>query len=1039
MSQLALLSPPGVALKPPALPVIESRSEELKPFEFQDRMVNELYAHIKSNVRQVLMIAPTGAGKAQPLDSMVLTPAGYKPMASLAVGDLVTGRNGYPCRVTGVFPQGDKEVYRVTMSDGSSTLCCDDHLWNVQSVYDRADHGVNFWRTKSLKQIRETQFIRRKVGDRNSRELTPRYRVPMVYPVQFFPVKEPLPFDAYGLGLLLGDGIMSRDRAVGFSCPDVQLQDALSSILPYPCRLTVHQGQTNDFDFRIVAGCRNGRNYNPMLEIIRSFGLDGHRSDQKIIPEMYLYASVNDRLSILQGLFDTDGCPQGSGGVEYVTTSKVMADQVRFLVQSLGGTIATSEKIPTFIYKEEKRTGQVAYRMRIKLPRGIAPFRLDRKAEKYNATFQDRFAVRRMIENIELVGTMPCQCISVDAPDQLYVTDDFIVTHNTFLATLVMKDATVKARKPIRCVFLVDLNCLIGQTVSELESFGVSCAVLQGSRSTSKKAKAKIDNSRVIVASLQTITARMKRKPLRDILGDVGLFFEDECHTTSQSRLADALREEYKIGTVFVGLTATPWLPGTKKWLGQKYDAKVVAPSVSELIRMGRVVPAQTFSIDGILDVQHLDIDAATGDFSGEQQANQIGQKATLEQIVSEWQRLGQGRSTVAYCPKVQSAKELAEEFNANGIVAEYQCGETDLGVNGKAEHEAGIHTRAAQDYRLHVGVTKVVCSVGTQTKGWNLKSLGCVMMVRATNSPSLFVQCSGRGSRTCDSVYWAPDVWGNPGGKKDNYILLDFGGNLSRFAPRGISPNTLGENPDRDYDISEPRQRKVEIEYKYCSECDEKKERKLLQFVKICPNCGHEFGSKDKDQIGLELDIELKEWFDEKSAYQAAFARAKRRACFNQNLSPDWASEEFYKKFGFIAPASWQLHAVINDRVLGRAVTDDDRAEFLEYLLDHQPDSKHQKLWLIHHFFLEFGEHYNPKVHKPRKKSKADLTAEKGWWTVLDLPNKRCNLKQLKGAYRKLAKQWHLDTADDDTLEKMKQINAAYEEGKKFLSGGDR
>jgi superfamily II DNA or RNA helicase len=963
----------------------------------------------------------------------------------------------------------------------------------------------------------------------------------------------------------------------------------------------------------------------------------------------------------------------------------------------------------------------------------------------------------------------------------------------TALASWVLKDATIKARKPIRCVFLVDLNCLIDQTVAELEGLGVPCVVLQGARSRSKKAQKAIANSRVIVASVQTITARMEKQSLREILGDVGLFFEDECHSTSQSKLADAIREVYTTGTIVVGLTATPWLPGSKKWLGQKYDVKVIAPPVSELIRMGRVVPAQTFSVDGVLDVEHLDTDPKTGDFSDFQMASQVGKKANLDLIVSEWIRLGEGRSTVAYCPKVESARLLAEAFNAVDIPAEWQSGNTPLGVDGRAEHEAGILTRAAQNYRLDVGITKIVCSVGTQVKGWNLKSLGCVMVIRATNVASLFCldmeteiltfdgwkrcnevsaneivagfdrlngsirwvsalgkivrpvnesekmieyanhfanfrvsdqhnllwrrrdrnepgsewhlspaidlagrksefylpvsglqdapganltdaeirflglwitdgtlcsggraifiiqsehhtkqneyirqvladcefnytvrrnsghtqynetsprlwyyikrgrgvdgkrdpngvsrldpyldknlsplleklddrqlaifleavnigdghkfmttrqadgrcvdgkgnlytpqtyaitsgnrvfvdrlqslcvrrgfrcnvstrksgyfelkisignsrmiggsgasdraslqvsdpspeemvwcvetetgtlvtrrngksvimgncQMVGRGSRTCDRAYWAIDEWGNPGGKKQNYILLDCGGNLSRFAKDGLSPNTLGEVPDRDYDISQPRQRKQNEDdnVKYCPECDQGKERPLRLFVRLCPNCDHEFGNKDDDQISLDLDFELKEWFDQRGAFQAGWIRSKRRACFNQNLSPDTAAEEFHKKFGFIPPQSWQVRSILNDRVLGHPVTDDDVAEFIDYLLQHQPEQTNRaKIWFSHHWFLEFGEAYDPKKYKKRRKKQTkDTTA--GWWTIFGL-TRRCSMSELKSAYRRLSREFHPDLIGESGEAKMKEINAAYDAGKAFLNG---
>ena len=92
----------------------------------------------ESRPPRVLVYSFEGIGKAQPIDAQVLTPFGFVSMGELIVGDLVIGRNGSPCAVIGVFPQGSKLVYRVTMTDGAETECCDDHLWLMQAVDDKS-------------------------------------------------------------------------------------------------------------------------------------------------------------------------------------------------------------------------------------------------------------------------------------------------------------------------------------------------------------------------------------------------------------------------------------------------------------------------------------------------------------------------------------------------------------------------------------------------------------------------------------------------------------------------------------------------------------------------------------------------------------------------------------------------------------------------------------------------------------------------------------------------------------------------------------
>lgn len=71
-------------------------------------------------------------GNAQPLDAKVLTPAGYKAMRDVHVGDDVVTPKGTVTRVTGVYPRGTRHVYRVVCDDGAVARACDQHLWRVR-------------------------------------------------------------------------------------------------------------------------------------------------------------------------------------------------------------------------------------------------------------------------------------------------------------------------------------------------------------------------------------------------------------------------------------------------------------------------------------------------------------------------------------------------------------------------------------------------------------------------------------------------------------------------------------------------------------------------------------------------------------------------------------------------------------------------------------------------------------------------------------------------------------------------------------------
>jgi phosphate starvation-inducible PhoH-like protein len=137
-------------------------------------------------------------GRAQPLDSKVLTPAGWRPIGDLEAGDLVVGSDGLPTPVLGVYPQGRKDVYRVRTQDGASTRCCGEHLWTVTTRDDRG-------RGKPARVLETREMI----GNLRAAH-DHRYELPLVQPVEFEP--QPVPMDPHALGLLLGDGCLTASR-----------------------------------------------------------------------------------------------------------------------------------------------------------------------------------------------------------------------------------------------------------------------------------------------------------------------------------------------------------------------------------------------------------------------------------------------------------------------------------------------------------------------------------------------------------------------------------------------------------------------------------------------------------------------------------------------------------------------------------------------------------------------------------------------------------------------------------------------------------
>nr|WP_159939904.1 MULTISPECIES: PhoH family protein [unclassified Nocardiopsis] len=390
-------------------------------------------------------------GRAQPVHTNVLTPEGFRPIGDLRVGDLVVGSDGEPTPVLGVYPQGPKAVYRLTAQDGSSTLCSEDHLWSVRTRDDTRRGRPH--RVLTAKEILQS-------GLRSSHYR--KYELPLLSRPVEFPARE-VPMDAYALGLLLGDGCLTGSTTPSFSTEDPELAEALEALVP---GVRVNWKAGPDY---VVNRVRQPGDVitiaNPVTAVMRELGLCGTTSATKFVPEPYLYNSAEVRLALLQGLLDSDGGPVSQNGrtcrIQYRTASPGLASAVRFLVQSLGGVVYTRTRGSEGRAPGLARGRQVFHRhdthvLDLRLPEGVEPFRLGRKRDRYEATGGGR--PMRFIDSIEPAGTEECVCIQVAAQDSLYVTEDFLLTHNTLNDSFIILDEAQNTSPEQMKMFLTRLG-----------------------------------------------------------------------------------------------------------------------------------------------------------------------------------------------------------------------------------------------------------------------------------------------------------------------------------------------------------------------------------------------------------------------------------------------------------------------------------------------------------------------------------------------------------------------------------------------------
>lgn len=352
----------------------------------------------------LIVCMPPRVGKMVTNTTGVLTPCGWKQIGNMAVGDKIIGSDGKHYNVTGVFPQGKKDVYRVTFDDDTYVDAGLEHLWTVQT---RDDRKRNKERTVTTEEMIKNLYV-----DNGKRK---NYSIKYIKPSQFDDTLTNNDIHPYVLGVLLGDGCITKKRNFNITSVDVELIDKVSK----------------HCDFKIKSNGKAHRiSQADNLELqLKDLGLLGCYSDTKFIPKKYLYSSVENRVELLRGLMDTDGfTSKGSKSYcEYATVSEKLANDVCELARSLGGRVKMTTKIGSYKKDGVKIECKKVYRLFMNFA-DMNPFYIKRKADLF--TKRTSRCVK-YITSIELVGNEECTCIEVDSPDRLYIVDGHNLTHNT--------------------------------------------------------------------------------------------------------------------------------------------------------------------------------------------------------------------------------------------------------------------------------------------------------------------------------------------------------------------------------------------------------------------------------------------------------------------------------------------------------------------------------------------------------------------------------------------------------------------------------
>lgn len=363
-------------------------------------IANDMQALADDKLDLLAISLPPGCGKLLADDTPVMTADGWKRHGDLIVGDRVVGLDGNYKRVEYVFPKNVAN-YEVEFTNGDKIQCHGNHEW---VVYNRHTHKDEIRTTESmLNDVLET-------GEPNKRGHRYCFLLPFVDVMQG--AEKDLPVDAYVFGAWLGDGTTNKP-AVTICNTDVDIAIEFCK-RGYGLKKVYEQVGCKRYEF---IGLRDD---------LKKIGLCAVRNArQKYIPEIYLTASLKQRLDLLAGLIDTDGTKIGNGYI-YSTTNEEVRDGVCALISTFGWRYGVCKHEP-MLSSSGIQGKRAVYSIKF-YPTYYVPCKVARKRVRVPA-LRRKIAIKRITPIEPVQGN----CIQVEG--RIYrVGKTMLPTHNSTMA-----------------------------------------------------------------------------------------------------------------------------------------------------------------------------------------------------------------------------------------------------------------------------------------------------------------------------------------------------------------------------------------------------------------------------------------------------------------------------------------------------------------------------------------------------------------------------------------------------------------------------
>jgi superfamily II DNA or RNA helicase len=705
---------------------IDKKEEEkqMKMRPYQEEAVSELLYLVEvEQKKNIILSAATSFGKEQPYSEPVLTPTGWTTMGNLKIGDQVVGSNGEPIKITHIHEQGVKDVYEITFLDKSKVRCGADHLWTYSENVREQKNNIIIHKMKE-KTDSTINIIKKKNALKQKR-----LYIKTVEPIEYEQSNIELPLDPYTLGILLGDGSF-RHKKISLSNNNEHIRKIVEENLPNGdifSNIRIY-GKKHDVD--ISWNGRGKKGNSKIYNILENLGLTEKYSHEKFIPEIYMKASVKNRMKLLQGLIDTDGYISHKNLNEYSTSSERLANNIIDLARGLGLIVNYSTRIPTYTYRGEKKQGKKSWRIFI----------------RWNRKYKTISSIKKL--NYQEKS----RCITVDAKDHLYVTSNYTLTHNSIVLSELARLLSGKV------IILVNITPLIDQIASHLDELGSDYSILKAGYDEKFDPEKKIQ----IVMS-QTYYSRYENINF----GPVEVILQDESH-----REWNTPRTKLLLNTVNpssrIGVTGTPY--DEAGYALKDVDAIVDTKPINELEKERYISPLKYFIPKWSQEIDYDEMRTSGADYSGVAIDELINTDEYANMVVSSMNYLNcKNKKCVVFANSIEHADTINQALVLDGYNSFSYHSESEVGKSEAAMNSFRNNTTRGSENLLEGAILppiRCIVAVSKISIGFDVPDIDIGVICRPTKVLSLYRQMCGRILRKADG--------------KDHGIILDLAGVVS-------------------------------------------------------------------------------------------------------------------------------------------------------------------------------------------------------------------------------------------------------------------